>query len=474
MANEQKTYDIFISYSRKDTEQVLEIANKLSGEGYNIWIDRDGIESGDAFKAVIVKAIKNSKIFMFFSSKSANTSPWTVKEVNMAVYLKKTIIPVKLDDSDYDDSIMFDLVGVDYVEYKNDSTLQCIEDILRAIKKHIGQPAIEIKKLKEEIKKLEKEGQRLYGEERRVWDGIVIKKRQLGDVSRICPVCGIINDVDSQYCHNCGWTYIPFQLEKLDEKRLVVAKRIWDSRGSLDTSNQESSDQSLPQPIIELMHDMVRIEGGVFTMGGTREQGEEAFDDEKPSHKVAVSSFYMAKYPITQEQWEAVMGSNPSHFKGEKLPVDSVSWYDCLEFIKKLSEVTGKHFRLPTEAEWEFAARGGKKGKRYKYSGGNILNQVGWYNENSNGTSHQVGLKSPNELGLYDMSGNIWEWVQDWKGEYTECEQENPTGPEVGMEKVCRGGGWNREIDRARVSYRGDDQPDFRYCSLGLRVALEE
>jgi formylglycine-generating enzyme required for sulfatase activity len=168
------------------------------------------------------------------------------------------------------------------------------------------------------------------------------------------------------------------------------------------------------------------------------------------------------------------MGVNPSYFKGEKLPVEKVSWFDCQEFAKKLSEMTGRHFRLPTEAEWEYAARGGKKGKRYKYSGGNILNQVGWYNENSGGISHDVGQKSPNELGIYDMSGNIWEWVQDWKGDYTEDDQVNPKGPETGIERVCRGGGWNREIDRARVSYRGDDQATLQYCSLGLRIALEE
>ncbi|MDO5482422.1 MAG: SUMF1/EgtB/PvdO family nonheme iron enzyme, partial [Bacteroidaceae bacterium] len=165
---------------------------------------------------------------------------------------------------------------------------------------------------------------------------------------------------------------------------------------------------------------------------------------------------------------------NPSHFRGKKLPVENVSWIDCQEFIAKLNERTGLHFRLPTEAEWEYAARGGKKNKRHKYSGGNILKQVGWYNENSESTTHEVGQKSANELGLYDMSGNVWEWVQDWKGDYSAEDQENPTGPENGTERVCRGGGWNREIDRGRVSYRGDDLPDFHYCSLGLRLVLEK
>ena len=168
------------------------------------------------------------------------------------------------------------------------------------------------------------------------------------------------------------------------------------------------------------------------------------------------------------------MGTNPSHFQGEKHPVEQVSWLDCQDFVKKLSEMTGMSFRLPTEAEWEYAARGGKRSKGYKYSGGDLLMQIAWYNANSDGTSHEVGKKSPNELGLYDMSGNIWEWVSDWKADYREEKQTNPTGPETGDERVCRGGGWNREHDRCRVSYRGDDLPDLRYCSLGLRVVLDK
>lgn len=470
MGNE---YDIFIIYPRKDPELVLDIASKFTEEGYNVWIDRDGIESGDAFKSVIVKAIKKSKIFLFFSSKTANASPWTVKEVNMAVHLKKTIVPVKLDDTEYDDSLLFDLVGLDYVSYYENPS-QGLRELLRSLKKHLGKTGVDIKKIKEEIKALEKDGLQLYTDQRRVFDEIIAKKKQIGEVNQTCPVCGATNEINALYCPTCGWTYVPFQSKKMDEKRLATSKALWASRGKADLTIEEVPTQMLPQPIMELIHDMVRVEGGTFTKGATPEQGEDAFEDEMPAHKVTLSTFSIGRYPITQDQWEAVMGNNPSHFKGEKLPVESVSWFDCQEFAKKLSEMTGRHFRLPTEAEWEYAARGGKKGKRYKFSGGHILEQIGWYNENSGNTSHEVGKKSPNELGLYDMSGNIWEWVQDWKGDFTEDDQINPTGSETGIERVCRGGGWNREIDRARVSYRGDDQPTLRYCSLGLRIALEE
>ena len=466
-------YDVFISYSRKDSEQVLGIANKLTECGYNVWIDQDGIESGDAFKSVIVKAIKRSQLFLFFSSKTANESPWTVKEVNMAVHLKKFIIPVKLDNTEYDDSLLFDLVGLDYISYFENQE-KGLRELLRSVKKHLGKSDVDVKKVKEEIKALEKDGLQLYADQQRVLDEIISKKKLIGEVNQTCPVCGTSNEIRALYCPTCGWTYVPFQSKKMDEKRLATAKKLWESRGKSDVVIEEVPSYTLPQPIMELIHDMVRVEGGTFTMGGTREQGEDAFEDESPTHKVTLSTYSIGRYPVTQDQWEAVMGSNPSHFKGEKLPVESVSWFDCQDFAQKLSDMTGRRFRLPTEAEWEYAARGGKKGKRYKYSGGNILNQVGWYNENSGGVSHEVGKKSPNELGIYDMSGNIWEWVQDWKGDYTKNDQINPKGPETGIERVCRGGGWNREIDRARVSYRGDDQATLRYCSLGLRIALEE
>jgi len=166
------------------------------------------------------------------------------------------------------------------------------------------------------------------------------------------------------------------------------------------------------------------------------------------------------------------MGSNPSRFKGENLPVENVSWDDCQAFIRKLNELTGQTFRLPTEAEWEYAARGGIKSKGYKYAGSNTLNDVAWYYGNNGEKTHPVGSKSSNELGLYDMSGNVWEWCQDWYGSYSSSSQTNPSGASSGSIRVYRGGSWYNNAGSCRVSYRYGGNPSHSFDFLGLRLAL--
>ena len=219
--------------------------------------------------------------------------------------------------------------------------------------------------------------------------------------------------------------------------------------------------------------DMVEVEGGTFTMGATAEQTG-VFGDEKPTHQVTLPSYYIGKTEVTQELWQAVMGSNPSNFTGKNLPVEKVSWDDCKTFIAKLNALTGKNFRLPTEAEWEFAARGGNKSRGYKYCGSNTLSDVAWYVDNSDNKTHPVAAKTPNELGIYDMSGNVLEWCNDWYSSsyYTSESQTNPTGPDSGSSRVRRGGSWNYRENTCRVSYRGDTTPSFRYNYLGLRLCL--
>ena len=216
---------------------------------------------------------------------------------------------------------------------------------------------------------------------------------------------------------------------------------------------------------------MVFVEGGTFLMGCTVEQDGVCHNDEKPAHPVRLNSFYIGKYTITQGQWKAVMGNNPSYFaKGDNYPVDNVSWEDAQEFIRQLNKMTGKSYRLPTEAEWEYAARGGKKSHIHIYSGSDRANEVSWNESNSDNGTHLVGSKSPNELGIYDMSGNLWEWCNDWFAPYPASTQTNPTGPSSGTYRVLRGGSWKVPSSDCRVSYRYDINPNDRYYSLGFRV----
>ena len=231
---------------------------------------------------------------------------------------------------------------------------------------------------------------------------------------------------------------------------------------------------SMPKVSLDdIMRNMVYVEGGTFTMGATFEQQEPDYD-EKPTHRVSLSSFYIGKYEVTQALWKAVMGSNPSHWKGDNLPVENVSWNDCQTFLRKLNAMTGKNFRLPTEAEWEFAARGGNRSRGYQYSGSNVLSDVAWYADNSGSKTHNVGTKAPNELGIYDMSGNVWEWCQDWKGSYIGSAQTNPKGPSSGSYRVDRGGSWFNFAWSCRVACRYCHTPDYRYFDLGFRLALSQ
>ncbi|WP_288179499.1 formylglycine-generating enzyme family protein [Leyella stercorea] len=219
---------------------------------------------------------------------------------------------------------------------------------------------------------------------------------------------------------------------------------------------------------------MVRIEAGTFTMGATAEM-KDPWDNEKPTHRVTLTNdYYIGKYEVTQALWKAVMGNNPSKFKGDNLPVEWVCWDDCQEFISKLNRITGKTFRLPTEAEWEYAARGGNKSRGYQYSGSNNLSDVAWFMDNSGDETHAVGTKQPNELGIYDMSGNVWEWCQDRYGKYNSSSQVNPTGANSGSERVNRGGGWDYYAIGCRSSLRDSNTPSSYSRGLGLRLVLSE
>ncbi len=216
--------------------------------------------------------------------------------------------------------------------------------------------------------------------------------------------------------------------------------------------------------------EMALVKGGTFQMGSNG--GE---DDEKPIHSVSLSDFYIGRYEVTQKQWKEIMGNIPSRFSGcGDCPVEQVSWNDVQEFLKKLNQKTGMNYRLPTEAEWEYAARGGNKGRNYKYSGGNNIDDVAWHYGNSGSQTHPVGQKNANELGIYDMSGNVWEWCGDWYGGsryYKKSPGNNPQGPSSGAGRVCRGGGWYDGAVNCRVAYRNRWFPGDGINGLGFRLA---
>ncbi len=272
-----------------------------------------------------------------------------------------------------------------------------------------------------------------------------------------------VNLVMNSICYGMGW-----QLDRLDEDD----KEDEESNEILDTNGLVYKHYVTVNGITFVM---ISVIGGQYDIGATPEQGLFASFDEKPSVKTKVSDFYLAETPVTQALWTAIMGDNPSHFKGNDLPVERVSWEDCQEFIKRLNVQTNIKFRLPTEAEWEYAARGGMNSMHFKYSGANDndVSDYLWYKENSQSKSHPLKTKLPNELEIYDMSGNISEWCSDWyfNSYANNGDRDNPQGPSTGVTKVYRGGSWDDKAMNCRVSKRFSMNPTFKNKLVGLRLA---
>lgn len=596
MAREQKEYDVFISYSRKDyvdenkkvipENVVSKVKDALTRAGITYWFDEEGIYSGDNFVEKIINNIETSRIFVYLSTANANDSKWTCKEISSADEMGKHIIPVRIDRTPYNKKVLFRICDLDYIEYYVNPD-QGMEKLITSIKKCLNE--LNEPKIRAEIMTISEDYQQLANQQEVIANELVEKNRALGNTKKTCPVCEMELPIEAPYCNRCGWHFSAlyamnghhsqsfdkmqralcqtnwtaankakmleteqallkdrltqatnqsaslkrdleeslkkaaqqyedltrslqarenelFQLKSggsksekeiksLNDRIASLEKQLKEAkyRFDLELQKQEGLNDQLAQtqqqlkavtqklqeaqakpkfpPIIQqIIDNMVYVEGGTFMMGAS-EQDKEAHSNEKPAHKVQLDSFSIGRTPVTQEQWEAVMGNNPSCFKGAKLPVESVSWDDCQKFIKKLNQMTGKTFRLPTEAEWEFAVRGGNRSKGYKYAGSNNINDVAWYYENVNSKTREVATKQPNKLGLYDMSGNVWEWCQDWCDGYSSSAQSNPKGPTSGSYRISRGGSWHDSVGNCRVTSRGINMPTDANYYLGFRLA---
>jgi formylglycine-generating enzyme required for sulfatase activity/predicted Ser/Thr protein kinase len=269
------------------------------------------------------------------------------------------------------------------------------------------------------------------------------------------------------------------------EEELQAREKVVVQERKIDTVNTTVITKQTPDSFTNsLGMEFVLIPAGEFMMGAVPQDNEafdnEAFDNEKPQHKVRITKpFYMGKYPVTQEEWEKLMGNNPSSFSkaGKRAPVEQVSWNDCKEFINKLNQKEGKTYRLPTEAEWEYSARGGDSGGSTIYTYGDDVSKLGdyaWFDDNSGNTTHPVGQKKPNSLGLYDMMGNIWEWCGDRYHDeyYKNTPNADPKGADKGVNRVLRGGSWGGDAGYCRLSYRDFSNPDYRYFNFGFRLVL--
>ena len=304
-----------------------------------------------------------------------------------------------------------------------------------------------------------------------------------------CPYCGQEHPDNAKFCMETGQKLEP-QKRACQNKECpdfgaailpLEAKfcpRCGHPVGGISESDSMNPD-ILEFEVEDVSFKMILVEHGSFTMGATSEQ-EDPDDDKMPAHKVTLTKdYYMGETQVTQALWKVVMGDNPSSFEGEERPVESVSWDDCQKFIRKLnrklrSQLHGKSFRLPTEAEWEFAAWGGNKSCGYQYSGSDDLDEVACYSGNSDDETCDVASFEPNELGIYDMSGNVSEWCLDWFGNYKRSAQTDPQGPSCGSFRVIRGGSWFNDVRGCRLSCRNSDNPGCSDSILGLRLALSE
>lgn len=533
----KEIYDIFISYRREGGFETANlIYEKLNSEGYTISFDVDNLRSGNYEDNLYSRIEQCSDFLLVVDSHCfdkmidpSEEEDWVRNELSYAIKLKKNIIPIRLEDvKKYpDEAKLPDDVkpvlkqnDVYYVKRHVPNLLKDLKSYLWSHPRKSDDSLLPNLKVETNLRcKVFVDGRDKGTAEVEDLKMIPLKKGQyqlkfVSDLNQKDTIKDNYLMPDEDRIYSVDLLSIQAQREEKEReqreerrrikeearKKKEEAKREKEQKRKEEEERKQKEEERLRKEdagefcIEGVNFKMVYVEGGSFMMGAT-DGDQEAYPDERPAHMVLLDDYYIGETVVTQKLWKAVMGvrESPFPFKSDDNPVERISWYECQEFIKKLNEKTRRTFRLPTEAEWEFAARGGNKSKGFKYSGSNDINEVAWYWQNSgdkilegtdvdwdhvkikknNSKTHPVGQKKPNELSLYDMSGNISEWCNDRYDIYSADPQTNPEGPKEGGGCVIRGGGWNSSAKECRVSCRLSFVPGVKYFGLGFRLALD-
>ncbi len=500
--------DVFISYRRKGGFATANHLNeRLVRDGYTVSFDIKSLREG-RFDQTLLSLIEQCSDFILVVDEHAfdrmtipDADPkddWLRQELSYALQLKKNVIPVLLPGAEFPTNLPDDVKDVRYQngpEYSRgyfDRFYGELKSFMHSLPRNQAMMAADGSLPTATIPYLKVKADLdcifyLDGEEKARLKAGMLQKVPLrqGEYELTFVSCEDAADrLEMEFEMPDADKLQKVFLCEIRDKRLLdevaearrmteeETRRLAEERRKAEEKKRADEEARCIFTVNDVSFKMIRVEGSTFRMGDTPEQDRDAFADENPAHQVTLSDYYIGETQVTQALWQAVMGYNPSRFKGANRPVECVSWNDCQRFIVKLNKLTGKSFHLPTEAEWEFAARGGKNSRGYKYSGSNNLDEVAWFADNNNRETKDVKKKLANELGLYDMSGNVWEWCNDWYGKYPSSPQTNPQGPSSGSDRVIRGGSWNNRMRVCRSVFCNYYSPSLSGDDLGLRLAL--
>lgn len=498
-------YDVFISHSSQDKAIAIGIYEYLTQHGLKCWLDVFSIPPSRPYAAAIIEGLEASRCFMLIYSKNIIGSQDILNEIDKAHKDGKQIFSYVIDKTPLKGELAYYLSRpqwiIAYPNYKDNLSI-----LLNSIK--VDVPGV-----------IPEKSTNTVARKNKWWLWVLCVGVLIG---LLCGASIIYRNYFNPHeattiSENEGvvdtskvvTSEVPKQSEpKVAKKSPANTQQVVKQSPTTDVKQQVKTATSQPIEKEEQKKEevavspkdetrkvftigavsftMIKVDGGSFMMGVSSEQDSDAYADEMPVHEVQLSDYYVGETEVTQALWYAVLGLSIEQQRdkkkselslrgvGDSYPVYYVSYDDCKAFIKVLNRLTNANFRLLTEAEWEYAARGGNKKSMYKYAGSPTIDQVGWYKENSNNSSQPVASKTPNELGLYDMTGNVSEWCVDWYDNYTTAKQVDPQGAQNGMYRVYRGGSWYDKMADCRVTCRTGWESDYRNTNLGFRLALQE